>query len=196
MNRSFTLSDTSLRMLAAQLQLNGSFRHTCRSAYGQRQIELVMKVERDLEKTQVTIAMGGEKHTLSLVNRAPHNDRTLADFLDAIANGRVDSAEPAPARVLPVMNEPESIVDTAQQEALRDLVRKGGFLDVHVGLEHPVKVAVHRTYNTPGITALLGIGERRPQTSAWTLRQPPAECFRALLESVEHLALMATPKAA
>lgn len=190
----FTLSDSSLRSLAAQLQLNGKFNHTCRSAYGRRFLQLTMQVEQGAGEAAVLVEIGGERHSITISHREPRGDSTLADFIEAIANGRIDSAEPAPARVTPVLPELEPLVDTSQQQALRDLVRKGGFLDVHVGLEHPVKVAVHRTYNTQGITAVLGLGESQPRTSAWTLRQPPEKCFLALLESVEHLAASGMPK--
>lgn len=195
MNNQFTLSDNSLRSLAAQLQLNGKFHHSCRSAYGRRFLQLTMKVEQGAGGAAVAIEIGGERHSITIDHRTPRGDATLADFIEAIANGRIDSAEPAPARIIPALPELEPLVDTAQQEALRDLVRKGGFLDVHVGLDHPVKVAVHPTHTSQGITALLSLGERRPRTSAWTLRQSPAKCFQALLESIEHLAASGLPKA-
>lgn len=195
MSNLFTLSDSSLRSLAAQLQLNGKFNHTCRSAYGRRFLQLTMQVEQGAGEAAVLIEIGGERHRITISHREPRGDATLADFVEAIANGRIDSAEPAPARTLPALPELEPLLDTAQQQALRDLVRNGGFLDVHVGLEHPVKVAVHRTYNTQGITALLALGESQPRTTAWTLRQQPEKCFRALVESVEHLAAAGRPKA-
>lgn len=195
MSNQFTLSDSSLRSLAAQLQLNGKFNHSCRSAYGRRFLQLTMQVEQGAGEAAVLVEMGGERHRITISHREPRGDVTLADFVEAIANGRIDSAAPAPARTIPALPQLDSLVDTAQQQALRDLVRKGGFLDVHVGLEHPVKVAVHRTYNTQGITALLSLGETQPRTSAWTLHQAPARCFQALLESVEHLAASGMPKA-
>ncbi|MNO67638.1 hypothetical protein D3C76_584460 [compost metagenome] len=196
MNNQFTLSDNSTQSLAAQLQLNGTFNHTCRSAFGQRNIQLRMKVEQAHGEANVTIEMGGQRHSIVISHKVPNGWSTLADFIDAIANGRVDSAEPAPARTLPPMPEPEPLLDTAQQEQLQRLARKGGFADFHVGLELPVKVAVHRTYSTPGITAILSIGERMPRTTAWTLRQPDHKCFTALLQSVEYLVACATPKKA
>lgn len=197
MNNHFTLSDNSLRMLAAQLELNGKFRHTCRSAYGQQQIELVMQVERDLVRTNVIITMGGEKHSISIVNGESHNDQLLADFIDAIANGRVDSAEPARPRVLLHVPERESLLDTEQQESIRGLVSRGGFLTIDVGLENPIQVAVHRTVNTSGITAILSVGIRKPRTRCWTIRrESDAYCARRLQESVEHLITIATPKPA
>ncbi|OBY59443.1 hypothetical protein A9513_029005 [Pseudomonas sp. AU12215] len=184
-------------MLSAQLELNGTFRHTCRSAYGQQQIELVMKVERDLEKTNVTITMGGEKHSISFINRVLHNDRLLADYIDAIANGRVDSAAPANPRVLQHTPEPESPLGTEQQESIRGLVRRGGFLELEVGLEHPIRVMVHRTFNTPGICTILSIGARKPRTVCWTIRnETDSYCAKRLQESVEHLVTVATPKPA
>lgn len=196
MSNQFTLSDSSLRSLAAQLQLNGKFHHSCRSAYGRRFLQLTMQVEQGAGTAAVAIEIGGERHSITIDHRTPRSDAALADFIEAIANGRIDSAEPAPARTTPALPELEPLLDTAQQQALRDLVRKGGFLDVHVGLEHPVRLAVHRTYNTQGITAVLSLGESQPRTTAWTLRQQPEKCFRALMESVEHLAATGKPKPA
>ncbi|WP_416311147.1 hypothetical protein [Pseudomonas sp. W03] len=193
----FTLSDNSLTLIAAQLELNGRFRHTCRSAYGQAQIELVLEVERGLETTEAVITIGGQRHSLTLNTRSSEKAQQLADFIDAITNSRVDSAEPAPPRILRQVIAPESPLDTEQQESIRGLVRRGGFLELKVGLEHPVLVMVHRTFNTPGICTILSVGARRPRTVCWTIRnETDSYCAKRLQESVEHLITLATPKPA
>ncbi|MCY1251517.1 hypothetical protein D9M72_652890 [compost metagenome] len=57
-------------------------------------------------------------------------------------------------------------------------------------------VAVHRTYNRPGITVITSIGESKPRTSCWTHYDTERNCRARLLESVEKLVMAATPKAA
>lgn len=194
MSQVFTLSDQSLALMAEQLNFSGTFNHTCRSAYSRHQIQLKMKVERAVAETAVTITMGGEKHSITLTTGAAGNSRTLADFVEAIANGRVDSAEPAPPRLQLVQSEPESALDTAQQTALALLTRKGGHLQLDVGLANPIHVAVHRTYTCEGITVITSIGERKPRTACWTARGDHQEVTKRLLQSIEHLVLLATPK--
>ena len=197
MNNLFILSDNSLRLMGEQLNFSGTFNHTCRSPYNRHTVQIGMKVERGINDTQVTITMGGEKHSITLETGAAGNANTLADFIDAIANGRVDSAEPAPPRILREIHAPTSRLDTDQQQAIRNLVRHGGYLELHVGLEHPIRVMVHRTRSTTGITAMLSIGERMPRTTSFTIRRErDAYCAKCLQESVEHLIVTATPKAA
>ena len=196
MNPFFTLSDNSLALMAEQLNFSGTFNHTCRSAYSRHQIQLKMKVEREVAQTAVTITMGGERHSLTLQTGQAGNGRTLADFVEAIANGRVDSAEPTPPRLHLAPAEPESALDTAQQMALGLLASKGGHQQFDVGLESPIHVMVHRTHSRPGITVIGSVGERKPRTFCWTAYGTHQEITARLQESVERLVLLATPKAA
>lgn len=194
----FTLPEEALTRIAAQVNVSGTFSHTVRSATSRHQVMLSLTTERGPLTTDATIQLGGERHSMTLVNADPERHIQLADYIDAIANGRVDSAAVAPARVTrhPLLPEPDPLLDATQAASLQALVRKGGTLDLHLGHEHPVRVAVHRTHSRPGITAIASIGENRPRTSCFTNYGHPASCYERLLQSIEHLAACATPKAA
>lgn len=194
----FTLPEDALTRLTAQVNMSGTFNHTVRSAYGRQQVNLKLRVERGPATTEATVIMGDERHSMTLVNDDPERHIQLADYIDAIANGRVDSATPAPARVtrLPLLPEPEPLLDATQEAALHLLVRRGGTLDLPITHEHPVRVAVHRTHSRTGITAIVSIGERRPRTSCFTVYGSHSSCYERLLQSVEHLAVSAAAKAA
>lgn len=194
----FTLPEDALIRLAAQVNVSGTFTHTVRSAYSRHQVMLRLTIERGGEDTEATVEIGGERHHITLQNNDPARHIHLADFIDAIANGRVDSAAPAPARVTrtPLLPEPEPLLDATQEAALQLLVRKGGTLELQLGFEHPVRVAVHRTHSRSGITAIASIGEARPRTSCFTAYGMHYSCYERLLQSVEHLAACAAPKAA
>jgi len=196
MNRLFILSDNTLQLLGNQLNFNGTFNHTARSAYGQNAIGFRLKIERGETQTEATVEMGGEKHSITLHNGDGRNPALLADLIDAIANGRVDTAEIAPPLAMREAEPVEPLLSTEQEQQLRLLVRKGGTLDLHMGFEHPIRVAVHRTFNKPGITAILSIGERKPRTLCWTSYEREARIYTRLAESVEQLASAATPAAA
>lgn len=192
----FALPEDALQRLAAQLNLTGTFNHTVRSAWNSHQVMFRLRVERATDTTAVKVEMGGQVHSITVASADPQRHLQVADLIDAIANGRVDSAEPAPARVTrqPLLPEPEPLLDTDQRTAVERLVQRGGVVDLHLGFAYPIRVAVHRTINTPGITAILSIGERHPRTKCFTVRDNPRNCTARLLQSIEHLAIQATPR--
>ncbi|AYF88642.1 hypothetical protein D6Z43_16355 [Pseudomonas sp. DY-1] len=190
----FSLSDQDLVRLAGQLSLNGTFNHNARSAYSDQVLPFKLKVEQGGAIVSATVLVGGERHTLSLeaADRTKHH--TLADFIDAIANGTVDSAEPAPPRIMRQVDEPEPLITSEQAEQLHHLVRYGGAMDLEVGLEHPIRVALHRTYNSPGLTAILSLGWSKPRTSCFTIRGHHTELYKRVMQSAEHLASAGRPQ--
>ena len=196
MNR-FSLPDSSLIRIAAQLNMTGTFNHTCKSAFSQDTIALKLHVERGHPDTTAAVEMGSERHSITLLNANPRKHLELADFIDAIANGRVDSAEPSPPRItaldLVVDQAPEPLIDSEQQESLRLAIKKGGFIRIEVGLPRPIEVAIHRTFNRPGITAIACIGERRPRTVCFTSYAGEQAITKQLLTTIENLAARATP---
>lgn len=192
----FTLPEDSLLRLQAQLNLTGTFNHTVRPPYFTRQVMFRMAVERGHHTTAVTIVMGGERHSITVQNNDPQRHVQVADLIDAIANGRVDSAEIAPARVtrLPVLPEPEELLSTDQLGRIKYLVRHGGSAALETGHELPINVAVHRTATAKGITAIVSIGNRKPRSSCFTVRGTDADCLKRLLTSIEHAHIAATPR--
>lgn len=194
----FTLPEDGLQRLAAQLNLSGTFTHTLRSAYGGHQLMARVRIERGQPNTAVRIEMGDQVHTLDVQTAHPEKHLQVADFIDAIANGRVDGGELAPPRVTrqPLLPEPAALLDETQLGRLKHMVRHGGFTSLETGHEHPIHVAVHRTRPAEGVTIIASIGAARPRTKCFTVRGDQRECLKRLLISIEHLHIIATPQRA
>lgn len=194
----FTLPEEGLQRLAAQLNLTGTFTHTLRSAYGGHQLLARVRIERGQPYTAVRIEMGDQVHTLDVQTAHPEKHLQVADFIDAIANGRVDGGEVAPPRVTrqPLLPEPDALLDETQLGRLRYMVRHGGFACLETGLELPINVAVHRTRPAEGVTVIASIGTAKPRTKCFTVRGDQRECLKRLLSSIEHLHIIATPQRA
>lgn len=195
----FTFPEAALPRLQAQLNLTGTFNHTiARLPYSSEQVRFRVKVERGQFRTAVRIEMGDQAHSIDVQTDNPEKHLQVADFIDAIANGRVDGGELAPPRVTrqPLLPEPPTLLDDTQLGRLKHMVRYGGFASLETGHEHPILVAVHRTRPAEGITAIVSIGNARPRTSCFTVRGDQRECLKRLLISIEHLHIIATPQRA
>jgi len=190
----FILSSQTVQRLAAQVNLNGTFNHVCRAAMTGHTLSFRLIAERGTNSSTFTVETGIEKHSLTVDHRSKGIHQKLVDFIETIANGRMDSAETAP-RAPARSKAPLTLLDSNQEQQLRDLVRRGGSFDVELGFEHPIKVAVHRTATRPGITAILTIGVSRPRTQCFTVHDNLQCTFNALVESIEHMAAAATPAA-
>ena len=194
MNR-FSLADKTLRLLAAQVNLNGTFNHVCRLQNTNQPLTFELQVERGSPETVFTVIMGNEKH--SLMVHAPNKGTHLlvADFIESIANGRMDTAEPATPRVSAESVERGQLLDANQQEQLHQLVRNGGALMLDVGLEESVSLAVHRTLSRKGITVIIVAGDTCPRTQCFTAYGDEQHSFDRLLQSLNHLAASLVPAA-
>lgn len=192
----FSLPEDALQRLSAQLSLTGTFNHVVRSAYSSHQVAFRLITERSTDTTAVTVEMAGERHSIRVQNTDPQRHLQVADLIDAIANGRVDSAELSTARVtrMPVLPEPDELLSTDQLGRIKYMVRHGGSATLETGHELPINVAVHRTASTPGITAIVSIGNSRPRSSCFTVRGTDAFCLKRLLVSIEHTHIAATPR--
>ena len=191
MNR-FSLADKTLRLLAAQVNLNGTFRHLCSFKNTNLPLIFVLEVERGSSATLFTITTGAEKHSLTVYDPDKDTHRVLADFIESIANGRMDTAEPATPRVSAESIERGQLLDADQQEQLHRLVRQGGVLLLDVGLQEPVCLAVHRTRSRTGITAILAAGDSCPRTQCFTAYGDDQHSLKRLQQSLDHLAESAT----
>lgn len=194
MNR-FSLADKTLRLLAAQVNLNGTFHHSCRFNNTNLPLIFVLQVERGSFGTLFTIVSGDEKHSLTVYDPNKDTHRVLADFIESIANGRMDTAEPATPRVLAESFDRGQLLDTNQQEHLHQLVRNGGSLLLDVGLDEAVSLSVHRTQSRKGITAILVAGDSCPRTQCFTAYGDDQHSFNRLLQSLDHLVASAAPAA-
>ena len=194
MNR-FSLADKTLRLLAAQVNLNGTFHHSCSFKNANLPLILVLQVERGSSSTLFTVVAGDEKHSLTVHNPDKDTHLVLADFIESIVNGRMDTAEPATPRVRAESVDRGQLLDANQQEQLHQLVRKGGSLLLDVGLDEAVSLSVHRTQSRKGITAILVAGESCPCTQCFTAYGDDQHSFNRLLQSLNHLAASAAPAA-
>ena len=194
MNR-FSLADKTLRLLAAQVNLNGTFHHSCSFKNANLPLILVLQVERGSSSTLFTVVAGDEKHSLTVHNPDKDTHLVLADFIESIVNGRMDTAEPATPRVRAESVDRGQLLDANQQEQLHQLVRKGGSLLLDVGLDEAVSLSVHRTQSRKGITAILVAGDSCPCTQCFTAYGDDQHSFNRLLQSLNHLAASAAPAA-
>ena len=194
MNR-FSLADKTLRLLAAQVNLNGTFRHSCCFKNTNLPLIFVLQVERGSSGTLFTIVSGEEKHSLTVYDPDKDTHLVLADFIESIANGRMDTAEPATPRVRAESVDRGQLLDAHQQDLLQQLVRKGGSLLLDVGLNEAVSLAVHRAQSRKGITAILVAGDSCPRTQCFTAYGDDQHSFSRLLQSLDHLVASATTAA-
>ena len=192
MNR-FALADKTLRLLAAQVNLNGTFNHSCSFKNTNLQLTLVLQVERSSTSTLFTIVAGDEKHSLTVNDADKDKHLVLADFIESIATGRMDTAEPATPRVRAEIVDRGQLLNANQQEQLHQLVRQGGSLKLDIGLDEAVSLAVHRTQSRKGITAILVAGDSCPRTQCFTAYGDDQHSFNRLLQSLDHLAASAVP---
>ena len=194
MNR-FSLADKTLRLLAAQVNLNGTFHHSCSFKNTNIPLKFVLQVERGSSGTLFTIVTGDEKHSLTVNGADKDKHLVLADFIESIANSRMDTAESATPRVHAESLDRGQLLDTTQQEQLNQLVRQGGSLKLDIGLDEAVSLAVHRTQSRKGITAILVTGDSCPRTQCFTAYGNDQHSFDRLLQSLDHLAASAAPAA-
>ncbi len=191
----FALADKTLRLLAAQVNLNGTFNHSCSFKNTNLPLILVLQVERGSTGTLFTIVAGDEKHSLTVNDTDKGTHLVLADFIESIANGRMDTAEPVTSCVRAEYVDRDQLLDANQQEQLHQLVRKGGSLLLDVGLDEAVSLAVHRTQSRIGITAILVTGDSFPRTQCFTAYGDDQHSFKRLLQSLNHMAASAAPAA-
>ena len=194
MNR-FSLADKTLRLLAAQVNLNGTFHHSCSFKNTNLPLIFVLQVEHGSSSTLFTIVSGDEKHSLTVYEPGKDTHLVLANFIESIANGLMDTAEPATPRVRAESVDRGQLLDTNQQEQLHQLVRNGGSLLLDVGLDEALSLAVHRTQSRKGITAILVAGDTCPRTQCFTAYGDDQHNFNRLLQSLDHLAASAAPAA-
>lgn len=188
----FKIDNRTLTLLSAQVNLSGTFNHTLRSTPRRDVLAFRLKVERNKADSTFTIELGSERHTLTLPNTKKTHLK-LADFIEEIVNGPFDqTGEPHPARHA----EREYGAFSAQQhEQVSRLVCTGGFIDLELGFEQPIRLAVHRTRTRSGITVVMSIGVKSPRTKCFTVYGTDAEIYEQVCESINHLAVLATPAA-
>ena len=191
MNR-FVLPDKTLHLLAAQVNLNGTFNHTCRSQNTNQPLTFQLQVERSPGETLLIVVMNDERHSLTVYENDRYTHLVLADFIECSANSHMDTAKPAIPRVSAESVERGQLLDEQQHQQLLQLVHNGGALLLDVGLDQPVSLAVHRTRSRTGITAILATSELCALTVCFTAYGNDQHSAERLLQSLSHLVASAT----
>ncbi|MNJ52192.1 hypothetical protein D3C77_475150 [compost metagenome] len=97
---SFVLTEPATIRLNAQLRLSGRFSHTLYDASTKHSVEATIETELCQDHVQVTIRMASTVNSLSLPNSSVTSTKVVAAHLEAIANGRLDTAGMALADAL------------------------------------------------------------------------------------------------
>lgn len=188
----FKIDNRTLTLLSAQVNLSETFSHTLRSTPQRVALPFRLKVERNQVDSTFTVELGSERHTLTL-SHGPKIHLKLADFIEEIANGPID-----PTAELPPQLHAErqyGVFSAQQREQVFGLVCIGGFLDLDLGFELPIRLAVHRTRTRTGVTVVMSIGVKSPRTKCFTVCGTDVEMYGKICESITHLAALATPAA-
>jgi hypothetical protein len=188
----FKIDNRTLTLLSAQANLSGTFNHTLRSTPRRDVLTFRLKVERNKVDSTFTIELGSERHTLILPNTKKTHLK-LADFIEEILNGPFDlSGESRPQRHA---ERKYGAYSTQQRDQVSRLISTGGFIDLDLGFELPIRLAVHRTRTRSGITVVMSIGVKSPRTKCFTVYGTNVEMYEQVCESINHLAALATPAA-
>lgn len=188
----FLVDNRTLTLLSAQVNLSGTFNHTLRRLDRRDVLAFRLKVERNRADSTFTIELGSARHSLTLPN-TKKTHLTLADFIEEIINGPFDqTGEPHSVRHA---EREYGAFSSQQRELVYRLVSTGGFLDLDLGFELPIRLAVHRTRTRSGITVVMSIGVKSPRTKCFTVYGTDTELYEQVCESINHLAALATPAA-
>jgi len=187
----FKLDNRTLTLLKAQSNISETYTHTLKSVPPRQVLSFRLTVERNREETTFTVKLGSEHHTLTLPNSTKAHLK-LADFIEEIVNGPYD---PNTATELPHANRQYAVFETGHRQQVFELVRTGGALILDLGFELPIHVAIHRNQSRTGITTIMSIGLKRPRTKCFTVCGSDVEMYEKVAESINHLAVLATPAA-
>lgn len=141
-------------------------------------ISATFNVELTDTHARCTVQLGG--HTGEITLRRPDraNHLHLRDFIQDIANGRIESA--APADPQPSPSTPLPLLSEGDEHTLRGLCRDGGAKT----LENGVVVSVHRTHHSSKGTAhaIASIG-----TDTYLCSGSTGAVYASLAEHIEQL---------
>ncbi|MGO4310039.1 hypothetical protein AB4Z35_09240 [Pseudomonas sp. KB_15] len=190
----FKLDNRTLQLLNAQVNLTETFNHVLRSAPKREGVAFRLKVERGTAETIFVVELGSERHTLTLNNEKKMHLK-LADFIEEIANGPFYPSNTDDLVHLPHASRKYGRFDLQDKQRVFELVITGGTLSLDLGFELPIHIAIHRTHTRPGVTTILSIGVKSPRTKCFTVCGTDVEIYCKVVESINHLAAVATPAA-
>ncbi|MFJ2388648.1 hypothetical protein [Pseudomonas koreensis] len=190
----YKIDNRTLQLLNAQVNLTETFNHVLRTAPKRECLAFRLKSERGTVKSTFVVELGYERHTLTLQNDKKMHLK-LADFIEEIANGPLDPSNTRDLTHLPHASREYGRFEVQDKQRVFELVRTGGVLSLDMGFDLPLHVAIHRTRTRRGVTVILSIGNKSPNTSCFTVCDTDVEIYGKVTESIIHLAAAATPAA-
>ncbi|QWE81230.1 hypothetical protein [Pseudomonas donghuensis] len=97
---SYALRQPSFIRLKAQMSLTGRFNHALYDKVSRRTVHATVDTERSAQHLHIVIRMGSTLNSICLPLDAKSNANRVADNLEAIANGRLDTADTGITREL------------------------------------------------------------------------------------------------
>ncbi|MGJ5779765.1 hypothetical protein [Pseudomonas aeruginosa] len=94
----YRLRQQSFIRLQAQLNLTGKFHLTLEDTKTQAVVYGTITTERTDTSVRIDLRMGDQHHSLTLPSRSRNNATTVAQWLEGIANGLIETAEFKPTR--------------------------------------------------------------------------------------------------
>lgn len=94
---SYALSQNAFACLKAQTNLTGQFTHILRDEANGARAKATLQTEVYLDQLTVTIRMGSTVNSLTMSANNLGSARKIAAHLEAIANGKLDTADMPPA---------------------------------------------------------------------------------------------------
>jgi hypothetical protein len=190
----YKIDNRTLQLLNAQVNLTETFNHVLRTASRRECLAFRLKVERDISASTFVVELGSERHTLTLANEKKMHLK-LADFIEEIANGPFDASNTSDLLHRPHASRDYGRFEVSDKQRVFELVRTGGVLNLDMGFDYPLIVALHRTQSRSGVTTILSIGNKSPHTRCFTVYGSDVEIYAKVSESISHLAAAATPAA-
>lgn len=190
----YKIDNRTLHLLNAQVNLTETFNHVLRTAPRRECLAFRLKVERGISESTFVVELGNERHTLTLPNEKKMHLK-LADFIEEIANGPFDASHTSDLLHRPHASREYGRFDVSDKQRVFGLVCTGGVLNLDMGFDCPLIVALHRTQSRSGVTTILSIGNKTPHTRCFTVYGSDVEIFGKISESINHLAAAATPAA-
>lgn len=190
----YKIDNRTLQLLNAQVNLTETFSHVLRTAPTRECLAFRLKAERGKTVSTFVVELGSERHTLTLPNEKKMHLK-LADFIEEIANGPFDASNSSDLLHRPHACRKYGRFEVSDKQRVFELVRTGGVLNLDMGFDYPLIVALHRTQSRSGVTTILSIGKKSPHTRCFTVYGSDAEIYGKVSESINHLAAAATPAA-
>jgi hypothetical protein len=190
----FKIDNRTLQLLNAQVNLTETFNHVLRTSPKRECLAFRLKVERGTTESTFVVELSNERHTLTLPNDKKMHLK-LADFIEEIANGPFDASNTSDLVHRPHASREFGRFEISDKQRVLELIRTGGVLNLDMGFDLPLHVALHRTQTRLGVTAILSIGTKSPRTRCFTVYGSDVEIYGKVTESINHLATAATPAA-